>query len=98
MEIEVKKYTPRGWYVTSLVSEWARSSPTTAPMHREWARSKPVDVFADALTLILRNSHKDTPAWRVAQELAPNDYLRIDWRRVARELGKPDTDDRLGKE
>lgn len=45
-------------------------------------------VLATSITIVLRQAraHPYSAAWYVAQELAPNDYQRINWADVAAEL------------
>jgi hypothetical protein len=45
-------------------------------------------VLATSITMVLRRAHAHpySAAWYVAQELAPNDYQRIDWASIVAEL------------
>ena len=45
-------------------------------------------VLATSITMVLRQAHTHpySAAWHVAQELAPNDYQRIDWASIVASL------------
>jgi hypothetical protein len=36
--------------------------------------------------MVLKGAAPFTAAWHAAQELAPNDYVRIDWKSIAADL------------
>lgn len=74
----------RGRYVTDFVAMWIENDGEYFERARELLIDP--DRFERFLSTRLRQAQKGTAAWYTAQELAPNDYARIDWAEVARRL------------
>lgn len=84
------EHSDRGRHVTDLVSVWICNDPVNVEYAREMA-VEGVPSLRGYLRALLINAVQyegaERPlAWHVTQELAPNDYGRIDWPRVADDL------------
>lgn len=96
------EHSDRGRYVTEQVSLWIQNDGEfvddirrRVDVAREIARRDPelLDLAA-YLSEIIRHAMPYTAPWQVAQELAPNDYDRIDWQSIARDLLEDDENPR----
>jgi hypothetical protein len=71
---------------TRLVSLWI----TNDSEHYHAARRSALDglpiSMGGHLTHVLKTAKPHTAAWHTAQELSPNDYLRVNWAEVSRDL------------
>lgn len=79
------EYSDRGRYVTHLVTVWIENDGDHVDMARQMAKVGP-ESLASRLTEILRRSPRGSAPFQTAQDLAPNDYARIDWKQIAEDL------------
>lgn len=85
------EHSDRGRLVTELVSVWIANDgehiESARYCIREGGMAHPQDsMLANHLTRVLRRAPLWSAAWQTAQELAPNDYSRVDWASIARDL------------
>ena len=78
------EHSERGRYVTEQVSLWIQNDGVFFEPAKGMA-SEP-RVLGIYLTIAIKTARRGTAPWHVAQELAANDYGRIDWAQVARDL------------
>ena len=81
------EHSDRGRYVTDQVKLWI----TNDGDHYERVLSfitteRSMAGMSDYLVRVIRSAPPHSAPWHVAQELAPNDYARINWYDVAEEL------------
>lgn len=79
------EHSDRGRHVTHLVQVWIENDGEHIVDAQAYARQG-ADVLADHLTEILRQARRSSAPWQTAQELAPNDYDRVDWQGIANDL------------
>jgi hypothetical protein len=78
------EHSDRGRYVTDQVKLWIVNdgefigSARTASADPAWLEK--------LLAYLLHTAAEGSAPWHVAQELAPNDYTRINWAEIAEEL------------
>jgi hypothetical protein len=72
--------------VTEMVTVWIVHDSENNEHARSIAATFTDAAFEQYLKSTLRWARPGSAAWRTAQELAPSDYTRIDWRAVAAEL------------
>lgn len=77
------EHSDRGRYVTNQVTLWICNDSNYIKAARKAIKH---DALPDLLSSILLTSQPYSAPWQVAQELAPNDYNRIDWSSVAEDL------------
>ncbi|GAB4589986.1 hypothetical protein [Nocardia sp. IFM 10818] len=85
-------HTDRERYVTILVTEWILSEEN--PLYCDaayFAENKDDDLLRKFLSLAIRNSKPGSKARAVRNELAHNDFDRIEWSYVARVLAMRST-------
>lgn len=81
------EHSERGRYVTDRVSVWIVNDGDHFDRAQTLLATTPgTEALGTFLSLELRAARKGTAAWHTAQELAPNDYKRIDWEEVAHQL------------
>ena len=78
------EHSERARYVTEQVSLWIQNDGDCYG-HAQDLLATP-DVLGSWLRLVLKTSVEGSAPWYVAQELAPNDYDRIDWETIAKDL------------
>lgn len=79
-------HSDRRRYVTNQVSMWVCNDRNIYFQARQMAAEvSAIDLGSYLIPIIQRARPHSTP-WQVAQELAPNDYNRIDWSSVAEDL------------
>lgn len=79
------EHSDRGRWVTFQVQLWIENDGANIVKARELAKQGTQNM-AVHLTGLLVTSNPYSAPWQVAQELAPNDYDRIDWESIAVEL------------
>ena len=80
------EHSDRGKYVTELVSTWICNDGAFYNKARNCA-SRGVRSLECYILYLLRDFDPPLPTpLQVAQELAPNDYNRIDWQSIADDL------------
>jgi hypothetical protein len=85
-EKPVKAPTEREAYVTEQVAVWIENDGKHYYDAVTLANKEMHDALKRYLTKTIRYSRKPQAAWHVGQELAPNDWDRIDWVAVADRL------------
>lgn len=87
------EYSERGRKVTEQVSMWIVNDGDHYFAARVYARDDRANgalnddgLLAEYLNAVIRWAVRPSAPWQVAQELAPNDHGRIDWRSVADDL------------
>lgn len=78
------EFSERARYVTEQVALWIANDSEYIEGAKE--RAHDPERLRAYLGSIIRRMPKGRAAWHVAQELAPNDWDRIDWKRVAEEI------------
>lgn len=78
----------RGRYVTEQVALWIENDGERIEEARANAEAEPNGLrgFEQYLTRVISLARKGQAAWHVQQELAPNDWARIDWAIVAERI------------
>ncbi len=66
-------------YVTDLVAEWISSDGDYFDQAQSLAREGSWSALGDFLMRIVRSARPYSAPWHVAQEMAPNDWARVDW-------------------
>lgn len=79
------EHSERGEYVTSQVSVWICNDGEHVELARRASNRGSAHLKTFLIGVISKGRHSSSP-WHVAQELAPNDYERVDWDSVARDL------------
>lgn len=80
------EHSERGAYVTDQMSLWIQNDGQTivgARLALKALSTRGLEIF---LTRVIKDAQPGDAAWHVSQNLAPNDFARIDWARVAREI------------
>ena len=72
-------------WITEQVSMWINNDGDHYFRARSVAKQAPEELGA-YLKPILCHARPQSAPWHLAQELAPNDYDRIDWASVAEDL------------
>jgi hypothetical protein len=85
------EHSDRGRYVTDQVLTWICNDSEQIEQAQSAAR-RSTGVFTQWASGVIRTARPHMAAWHVRQELAPNDYNRVDWQAVADAL-KPEGDD-----
>jgi hypothetical protein len=80
------EHSDRGRHVTDQVSTWICNDRAHIEAARSVAQVHGTERLGQHLTTVIRQSPAHTAPWHVAQELAPNDYGRVDWQAVADDL------------
>lgn len=80
------EHSERGAYVTEQVELWICNDSGHYERARDIARMQPVDALARYLTHQLKFGIAYSAPWQCGQELAANDYQRIDWNAIAKSL------------
>ena len=81
------EFSERGRYVTDQVKLWIANNDNHVEAVQSFIRTEgSVAGMADYLIRVIRSAEPRTAPWHVAQELSANDYARINWQDVAREL------------
>lgn len=89
------EHSPRGKEVTMQVGLWLANEGDFDPKHdgkrvaevaAEFARAEDYTALADYATGLIKRAVSSQAAWHVKQELASNDFDRINWEDVAQEL------------
>lgn len=86
------EHSERGAYVTEQIALWIANDGEHIEEARANALAEPVGLrgMEQYLTRVISLARKGEAAWHVQQELAPNDWARIDWKRVAEEIAPED--------
>lgn len=75
----------RGRYVTEQVAVWIENDGDYIKNARTVAKLG-TDALAEFLREVIQRSRRSSAPWQVSQELAPNDWARIDWAQVAQRI------------
>lgn len=78
-------YSEREQYVTEQVAAWITSDGDHIDAARRLAKEGSAHALGNFLMTVVRSARPHTAPWHVAQELAPNDWGRVDWREVMRQ-------------
>jgi hypothetical protein len=79
------EHSERGRYVTEQVAVWLENDGEYIAEAREVAEEG-TETLGAWVTTVLADSREYSAPWQVAQELAPNDWARIDWAIVAERI------------
>lgn len=87
MEVE---HSERARYVTEQVALWIANDGDHIEEARANILAEPNGLrgFEQYLSRVISLARKGEAAWHVQQELAPNDWARIHWDDVAREISE----------
>lgn len=80
------EHSDRGKYVTDQVVLWIENDSKFISDARKAAGH--VDMLREYLTSVIRYAPDHSAPWHVRQELAENDYNRVDWEDVARRIAE----------
>jgi hypothetical protein len=78
------EHSERGRYVTEQVSLWIQNDGDHYYEARDRAHNP--ERLRAYLGSVIRRAAEDSAPWYVAQELAPNDWDRVDWAQIAEDL------------
>jgi hypothetical protein len=93
------EHSDRGRYVTDQVSVWICNDSEHIQQARDVLQlDGSIQAVALFLTGLIKSARPYSSPWHVAQELAPNDYGRVDWRSVADDLTEMLGDDEPDRE
>jgi len=81
--MEYSEHSERGAYVTHQVSVWICNDGDLIEAARAAVR---VGDLARWVKQTIRSAPRYSSPWHVGQELAANDYDRVDWQSVADDL------------
>lgn len=73
------EFSERGRYVTEQVALWLENDGPRVESARNFILTEGTAGLEDFVTTVCRFARKGDAAWHVAQELAPNDWARVDW-------------------
>lgn len=76
----------RARYVTEQVANWITSDGNHYADAQRLANEGSAHALGNFLVTIVRRARPHTAPWHVAQELAPNDWGRVNWREVLRQV------------
>lgn len=77
------EHSERGRYVTEQVAVWIENDGEHIADARRLLEWRGVPGLEKFLRNVMNAAPNHSAPWQVAQELAPNDYGRVDWATVA---------------
>lgn len=83
------EHSERGRYVTDQVKLWLENDGPVLARARKVSAQDGFDGFVEFVTTWIRTAHEtSTPAWHVREELAGNDYDRVNWIEIYKEIAE----------
>jgi hypothetical protein len=82
------EHSDRGRYVTEQVALWIENDSNYIDGARRAAHTG-TEHLRQYLTLIISGAPAYSAPWQVAQEMAPNDWDRVDWESIKKDLLAP---------
>lgn len=83
------EHSERGRYVTDQVKLWLENDGPVLARARKVAAQDGFNSFVEFVTTWIRTAtHASTPAWHVREELASNDYDRVNWLEIYEETSE----------
>lgn len=79
-------YSERERYVTDQVANWITSDGDHIADAQKLAKEGSAHALGNFLMTVVRSARPHTAPWHVAQELAPNDWGRVHWDEVLRQV------------
>jgi hypothetical protein len=80
------EHSDRAKYVTDQVALWITNDSDHIADAQRLAKEGSAHALGNFLITVVRSARPHTAPWHVAQELAANDWGRVDWHEVLRQV------------